>query len=155
MKFDKNTFKQVRIPTAGMKPFKVIYPQFSEVLNKAKMTQGYADGGQLIHHEDNNLERVYFVQREDGYCVVIGAGSGDNAYHLLEEHLDENIKAEVILCKVPAAAVSTYEKGYLNSEFGALEFIAQHHPDSHVRVDIIARLENEAAYENKNSEQLH
>jgi len=56
------------------------------------------------------------------------------------KYLDPKVKAELVLCIVPAGKVSRYEQGYLNSEYGVLEFIAQHHPSHDVRVKVIAEL---------------
>jgi hypothetical protein len=68
-------------------------------------------------------------------------------FELIRHYLDPDIDAEVILCKVPVEYVNQYERGYLNSEYGPIEFLAQHHPSAHIRLELIEMLYRHATME--------
>lgn len=79
------------------------YSQFDSLQAEVTATKFYRDQGQLHQpHEFAVTDLVYLVQREDGVVKVVPAGlMGVNAYHILKEHLDSDVRAEVIECRVP------------------------------------------------------
>ncbi|GAB2190479.1 hypothetical protein MAH1_20870 [Sessilibacter sp. MAH1] len=152
MKLDKEMAGQLYIPTAGMESFDVVNHRevllttgLYEVLRK---TLFFRDKGQLHWSDDPSelTELVYLVQREDGVVKVVRAGlMGVNAYEILKEHLDPEIQAEVIECRISYALWVKCR----DSETGVLAFYAFHHPDWEVRKGLaIGLLERENAHTN-------
>ena len=89
---------------------------------------------------------MYLVQREDGVVKVVLAGlDGANAYHILNEHLDPDVKAEVIECKISNALLIKCR----DSDSGVIAFYAFHHPEWEIRKGLaLGLLEREDAKEN-------
>lgn len=139
MRLDTVLTNQLRIPTTGMKKYDVIYRQFSGLLTEIKSTTFYKDNGRLNWSGDESelTCSVYFIQREDGVVKVVSSGlMGVNAYHILKDHLEADIKADVIECKIPDALI----RKCIHSDFGALAYIALRHPDWRVRKDLATQL---------------
>lgn len=138
MKLDKNTFKQLRIPTSGMQPFNIVKHQerlmITGMFDELKQTRAFRENGMLHNTDDKSPAYVCFIQREDGLMVIDVASTGIVYFDIIKEHLDPELKADVILCPVPADEIS-----YLNSEYGALLFIGRHHPDHQTRVDALGK----------------
>jgi len=144
MKFINENISQLRISTDGMKVFDILNHQQvalnTGLFDEIKLTKFYRDEGQLFHHNNELTSYAFYIQREDGEFFV-GACEGIIHFECIKHYLNPTIKAEVILCKVPRRYVRYYEKSYLNSEYGVLEFIANHHPVHNVRVEIIKLLQ--------------
>lgn len=145
MKIDRDIAKQLRIPTKGMQEFRITYRQFDSIQTEVNATKFFRDEGQLYSSGDET-ELVYLVQREDGVVEVVLAGlDGVNAYHILKEHLDPDVKAEVIECKISNALLIKCR----DSDVGVLTFYAFHHPDREIRKGLaLGLLECEDAKEN-------
>lgn len=144
MKLDNKLASQLRIPTTGMEEFNLINKQDTLIktglFNVIKSTRFFRENGKLHHNHNQPTDNALFIQREDGQVFVSVCSSGTVHFECVKDFLDAGIKAEAILCSVPANSVSRHENSYLNSENGALEFIAQHHPDHIARVVAIAEL---------------
>lgn len=160
MGVDNELAKRLWIPTVGMESFDVVTSREiflpTRLYDEITLTKFYTDSGQLHHNHNGATQSVYYVQREDGKLNVVSAGlEPSNAFPILRKYLDPKIKAEVIKCNVPAESVQKYEQGYLNSEYGALEFLAQHHPSGDARVQAIALLMEMAEHEKENTSRTH
>lgn len=157
MKLDKKQAKQLRIPTAGMESFDILNHQKriveTRLYDEIKSTRFFRDAGQLQHNHSGQTLPAFFIQREDGRLHVVSAGAAPSV-ELIREHLDPEVKADVILCEVEAENLSRYGKRFLNLEYGALEFLAQHHPSHDVRVQVTADL-SEMANAQANSSRTH
>lgn len=161
MQLDKELTKEVRIPTTGMEPFNIIRYQDrmlpTGLYDELKSTKAYRENGMLHHEHNGPTEYAYFIQREDGYVFVGAAPTGIVHFEIIKEHLDPELKSEVILCAVPAQSVRRFGNGYLAPEYGPLEFLAQHHPSQAVRVKVTAMLFDAAEVERceHESRQVH
>ena len=149
MKLSREFLQQVRIPTKGMERFEIIRNLKSVintgVFDELRYVSFYRDLGQLEDYAalfvGEPLVYAYYVQREDGVVVVDTCDSrGNIEFDFIKRHLDSHVKATVIACRVPACNVPRYGLYYLNSECGALEFLAHHHPSPTARVAAIAKL---------------
>jgi len=149
MKLSRTFLQQVRIPTSGMEKFEIIH-NLKHVIDtglydELRYTSFYRNLGQLEDNADRfpgePLVHAYYVQREDGVVAVDACDSRGNIhYEFIKEHLDPHVKATVITCRVPACHVPGRGKGYLNSKYGGLEFLAQHHPLPETRILAIGKL---------------
>lgn len=160
MKLNKQIAKQLRIATGNMKSFDVLTSREvwmpTKLYDEITLTKFFLDAGQLHHDHTGPTLPVYFVQRQDGEVHVVSAGlEPSNAFPILKKYLDPEVKAVVIRCDVPAEYLGTHERGYLNSEYGALEFLVQHHPSGDARVKAIALLMEMAKNEKENSSKPH
>lgn len=163
MQLDKELAKELRIPTSGMERLNVIRYQhtvmptglFDELLS----TRAYRENGMLHHDHSKPVDYVYFVQREDGQVFVGHAPDGIIHFEIVKECLDSHVKAQVIRCAVPVECVRRFGCGYLNPEYGPLEFLAQHHASHAVRVKVTAMLceavDREAQQCERESQQVH
>lgn len=124
--------EMMKLPTAGMERFT---PRHLQHWHEAKLTTFYRDRGQLHwpHDADVPTSKVYVVQREDGLLRVVPAGVAYNMYPILQPHLDENIKAEVIECQVPMRdeEMRNLVRAYVEEP---LLFLADRHPGHEARV---------------------
>jgi hypothetical protein len=156
MKLDNKLASQLRIPTTGMEEFNLINKQnvliTTGLYDEIKSTRFFRENGKLHHNHNQPTSYALFIQREDGLVLVCPCSSGIAHFENIKGYLSADIKADVILCSVPADSVSRHEKGYLNSEYGALEFLAQHHPSGAARVVAIAEL-SEREYAQANTSQ--
>ncbi len=151
MKTDKDLARRLRIPTKYMRPYDLIRGQdrllstglFDELIS----TRAYRENGVLHCDHRGPLTYAHFIQRNDGQFFVSVLLNKDVQFELIRQYLDPDIDAEVILCKVPVEHVNQYEKGYLNSEYGPIEFLAQHHPSAHIRIELIEMLHRYATME--------
>lgn len=143
MKIDKQLAKQLRIPTSGMETFNILrhMPAILKtgLYDEIKSTRFFRDAGQLHHNHSGQTLPAFFIQREDGRLHVVSAGANPSV-ELIRRYLDPEVKADVILCEVAEENLSRYGKRFLNVNYGALEFLAQHHPSHGVRVKVIADL---------------
>ena len=143
MKLDKQLAKLLRIPTAGMETFNILrhMPAILKtgLYDEIKSTRFFRDAGQLHNNHTGQTLPTFFIQREDGRLHVVSAGAAPSV-ELIREYLDPEVKADVILCEVEAENLSRYGKRFLNVDYGALEFLAQHHPSHGVWVQVTADL---------------
>ena len=148
MKLDKELAEQLRIPTAGMETFNILrhMPVILKtgLYDEIKSTRFFRDAVQLHHNHSEQTLSAFFIQREDGRLHVVSAGANPSV-ELIREYLDPEVKADVILCDVPAECVRSADFDYLNCsyfnvKYGPLEFLAKHHPSHDVRVQVIAVL---------------
>lgn len=157
MKLDKDFACELRISTEGMEEFHILKHQpvvlKTGLYDEIKSTKFYRDSGLLHHNHNEPTDYAFYIQREDGE-IFIGACSGIIYYECIKEFLDSEIKAEVILCEVPAHQVSYFGKRYLNAKYGAFEFLAQHHPLHEVRLKMTAEL-MEIAHAEENPSLAH
>lgn len=157
MKLDKEMARRLRISTEGMESFDILKHQpvvlKTGLYDEIKSTKFYRESGQLHHNHNEPRGFAFYIQREDGE-IFIGACSGIIYYECIKEFLDSEIKAEVILCEVPAHQVSYYGKRYLDIKYGAFEFLAQHHPSHEMRVKMTVEL-MEIAHAEENSSRAH
>lgn len=150
MQLDNKLAEQLRIPTVRMEEFDIPYKDAllsTRLYEEFRRTRLFRDKGQLHLTEDTSdlTCPVYFIQREDGVVKVVYAGSGDHPVGFLKEHLDPEIHAEVIECRISNALWVKCR----DSETGVLAFIAFHHPDWEVRKGLaIGLLEREYAQAN-------
>jgi hypothetical protein len=146
MKVDTHTAKRLRVPTTGMEKFHAIRHQVAVVrtglYDELKSARFYRGDRKLQHHNQSTntaYKYMYFVQREDGQFFTGSTGDkGTVAFEAIKRYLDPNVKADVIVCQVPADKVD--RKRYLDPEYGALEFIACHSPSHNGRVVATALL---------------
>lgn len=138
MKLDKNFARKVHISTKGMEPFDILNHQqavlSTGLYDEIKSTKFYRENGQLHHNHNEPTGYAFYIQRENGE-IFLGACNGIIYFECIKEYLEPDIEAEVILCQVPASEVRSFERGYLNSVYGALLFLGNHHPSHQARVD--------------------
>lgn len=154
MRLDDDTAKRLRINTAGMEPFNILrYPVMAMrtgLYDPLRSTRFFRGDGKIFHHYQgraNAYDYMYFVQRDDGRLFVGSASGGVVYYDAVKKHLAADVKADVIVCQVPAEKVNSFGQRYLNVEYGPLEFLACHHPSHSARVKAIQLLMRRAAAE--------
>lgn len=162
MQLDKELAKELRIPTTGMESFNIIRYQDKMLptgqYDELKSARAYRENGMLHHDHNESVDYVYFIQREDGQIFVGAAPNGIVHFGVIKEHLDPDIKADVIRCAVPARYARRFGCGYLNPKYGPLEFLAQHHPSQKVRIKVTAMLYESAEEQEQcepESQQVH
>jgi len=129
MKLNTKTQKEFFIPTLRIKCF-------SKVASGITLFQGDA----YLHKSCNKTpytHPIYFIQRNDGVIDVQPAGINDNnAHSILDYHrcnsafIDPKLQTQAIRYNVPYVELQSY----LDTDTGALYFLASHHPSHAIRV---------------------
>ncbi len=141
MKLDSELAKQLRIPTAGMTEIRLGVMMKTGHYDYPDEVRAFLENGKLPNDHTGSDTSVYFIQREDGY-VAVGVLSenlptinniGIVCDPSIKTHLESGIAAEFIVAKVDPVCVKHHEKLFLNSHYGPLAFLAEHHPDTYSR----------------------
>lgn len=130
------------IPTAGMKRLKAedlnIYLRYNpELKDKLRLTTLYEDFGQLHWPYGRGTETVpyLFIQNQCGEVWLTLANPHTNRL-ALKAYLDSNVKADVILCRVPEHVVKRNYNPWFN-RMAALIFLGERHPNPIVQTHIV------------------
>lgn len=136
MKISRELAKVWHISTQSMERFELfskshIRTGLNDEFNSTKFWQ---DKGQLHWRADRKELTclAYFIQRADADIrLVFGTDDRSYAHYALREHLDPDVNAVVIECKIPEEMVNVGRKISFNRAI--LDFIALRHPSWQIR----------------------